>query len=162
MNKLFILEIYLICIITVPFFEVIIKNYIRRKLSKSLPITINEGRIKIHYLKNNGMILGVGEKNRTLILIITIIGLVITVVSSLYCLLFIENYDILKVGLIILSSGALSNSLERFIYKYVIDYFSFPKVIFSKLRNVVFNFADLCIFAGVLLILIQLLISLLI
>ena len=101
-----------------------------------------------HYVKNKGMMLGAHKNKPRFVLITTIVVLTITILISLYVFLAFEKLYILKIGLMLLSGGSLSNSLERFIYRYVIDYFSFPNCIFKKVRNVVFNFADICIFLG--------------
>ena len=60
----------------------------------------------------------------------------------------------LKIGCILLSGGALSNALERYIYKYVIDYISFPTFFIKKVRKIIFNMADLFIFTSCIIILI--------
>ena len=146
MNKLLIISIYLIVLISVPLFETIVKNKIRRRKNK--PYYIANGNIRIDYVKNKGALLGIFSKNRKLILILTTIVLTLIIILSLYVLLFVKKNYLLKLGLLITSTGAFSNSLERYIYKGVIDYFSFPKVIIKPLRNVVFNMADMFIFFG--------------
>ena len=56
----------------------------------------------------------------------------------------------LKAGLALLLGGAYSNTYDRLVRKYVVDYVSFP-VKNEKIRNVVFNISDFCIMIGALL-----------
>lgn len=143
--KLLSILIYLIVLISVPLFELLAKKHIK---ARKLPCYNKDKTIMFHYVKNKGMMLGVHKNKPRFVLITTIIVLTITIIISLYVFLAFEKLYILKIGLMLLSGGSLSNSLERFIYRYVIDYFSFPNCIFKKVRNVVFNFADICIFLG--------------
>lgn len=53
----------------------------------------------------------------------------------------------LKTGLALVVAGGLANLLERFLHGYVTDYVQF-KVSFPRIRKLVFNVADLCIFIG--------------
>ena len=43
--------------------------------------------------------------------------------------------------------GAISNLYDRFVRKYVVDYFGF-RCSLKKLENITFNLADVFIFAG--------------
>lgn len=58
---------------------------------------------------------------------------------------------LLKTGLALLLGGAYSNTYDRLVRKYVVDYVSFP-VKNKKIRNIVFNISDFCIMTGALLI----------
>lgn len=152
--KLLLLLLFLIVLVSVPLFEQLIVNKIRR--GKKTPYLLNEN-IKIHYETNKGMMMGVGKNKRKLILTITTILLVLILSSTLCLILFTKEYIILKLGLILLSGGSLSNGLERYIYKYVVDYVSFPNFFIKRIRNIIFNVPDLCIFVGTLIMLIGLL-----
>ena len=57
----------------------------------------------------------------------------------------------LRNGFALLLGGAYSNTYDRLIRKYVVDYVSFP-VKNKKIRNIVFNISDFCIMIGALLI----------
>ena len=57
---------------------------------------------------------------------------------------------LLKAGLAFLLGGAYSNTYDRLMRKYVVDYVSFP-VKNKKIRNIVFNISDFCIAVGALL-----------
>ena len=57
--------------------------------------------------------------------------------------------ELLKWGLTLLLGGAYSNTYDRLVRKYVVDYVSF-NVPFG-LRKVIFNIGDFCILLGALL-----------
>lgn len=143
--KLLLLVLFLIVLISVPLFEQLAINKIRR--GKKTPYLLNQN-IKIHYEINTGMMMGLARKNRVLVLIVTTVLLFFILSSTLYLILFTKDLIILKLGLIILSGGSISNGLERYIYKGVIDYISFPKAPIKKTRNIIFNVADFFIFIG--------------
>ena len=52
-----------------------------------------------------------------------------------------------KWGLALILGGGLANLLERFVHGYVTDYLQF-RVPLAYLRKLIYNVADLCIFAG--------------
>ena len=62
----------------------------------------------------------------------------------------IKGNGMLKAGLAFLLGGAYSNTYDRLVRKYVVDYVSFP-VKNKKLRSIVFNISDFCIMIGALL-----------
>ncbi len=152
--KLLFICIYLIVLIGIPLFEHFIKRKIKNNKYKTLPYCILKGNVKIHYSTNTGMMLGFLKNKKNFIKIITIILVLILFGFSIYILLFEEYLYILKVGLALLSGGALSNAIERLFKGFVIDYFSFPKFFIKKVRRVIFNFADIAIFLGCLICLI--------
>lgn len=64
-----------------------------------------------------------------------------------------------QVALGLIFGGGLSNLLDRYSRGYVIDYFSFPRVPWAWFRRLVFNLADICIFLGILLLLIYIILN---
>lgn len=146
--KLLFIIIYLIVLIGVPLFEYFIKRKIKNNKEKVLPYTILKGHIKIHYQTNSGMMLGLFKKKKILVIIITSIMISLLFGYSFYILFFHKDLYILKIALSLLSGGSLGNAIERYMFGYVIDYFSFPKMFIKRIRNVVFNFSDICIFIG--------------
>lgn len=60
-----------------------------------------------------------------------------------------KGKTLLKTGLSILLGGAYSNTYDRLVRGYVVDYFGF-QVKNEKLGNIVFNISDFCIMIGAL------------
>lgn len=107
------------------------------------------GRLLLHRYHNHGAFLNVGERRRSLV---TALSLALTLgVTVLFLVTFTyKGSGILKVGLALLLGGAYSNTYDRLMRKYVVDYISFP-VKNKKIRNIVFNISDFCIMIGALL-----------
>lgn len=61
-----------------------------------------------------------------------------------------KGKGLLKTGLSVLLGGAYSNTYDRLVRGYVVDYFGFLAKN-ERLRNVVFNISDFCIMIGALL-----------
>lgn len=74
------------------------------------------------------------------------LGLTVLFVLTFSC----KGGKLLKTGLAFLLGGAYSNTYDRLMRKYVVDYVSFP-VKNKKIRNIVFNISDFCIMIGALL-----------
>ena len=148
--RLLLMILFVVVLIGVPLFEFLITNKIKKQKT---PYLLNK-HIEIHYEKNTGMMLGLSKNNRAIVLIITTILLILVLGTTIFLIFFTRGMITLKIGCIVLSGGAMSNALERYIYKHVIDYISFPKFLIKKVRRIIFNVADFFIFIGCLIILI--------
>ena len=107
------------------------------------------GRLLIRRYHNKGAFLNAGERRRGLVAVLSVaLTLCVTV---LFLLTFTcKGSRLLKAGLAFLLGGAYSNTYDRLMRKYVVDYVSFP-VKNKKIRNIVFNISDFCIAVGALL-----------
>ncbi len=148
--KLLLMILFVVVLIGVPLFEFLITNKIKKQKT---PYLLNK-HIEIHYEINTGMMLGLSKNNRAIVLIITTILLILVLGTTIFLIIFTRGMITLKIGCIVLSGGAMSNALERYIYKHVIDYISFPRFLIKKVRRIIFNVADFFIFIGCLIILI--------
>lgn len=104
----------------------------------------------ITYVRNNGAAWSILSGNR-----LTLILIAITALIMIY-LYFIKDRKLTKLETFsygILIGGTIGNLIDRIIYGYVIDYLDFK--IFNY-NFPVFNFADICIVIGVILICISL------
>lgn len=107
------------------------------------------GWIRLHRNHNSGFPFGVLRRRPDLVK-----GLPLMVVSALIgalAALSLRKGALLeKLGLAVTIGGALSNTYDRLVRGYVVDYFTIE---WKKLRQVVFNLGDLFIFVGALLVL---------
>ena len=71
------------------------------------------------------------------------LGLTVLFVLTFSC----KGSRALKAGLAFLLGGAYSNTYDRLVRKYVVDYVSFP-VKNARIRQIVFNLSDFCIMIG--------------
>ena len=108
------------------------------------------GLLLLRRSHNTGAFLNLGARRRGLM---TVLSLAVTLGATA---LFVTTFTcrgnaLLKTGLSLLLGGAYSNTYDRLMRRYVVDYFSFP-VKNKKIRNIVFNISDFCIMIGALLV----------
>lgn len=132
--------------------DLLIKNHIERMEIAGGEKTLAGGRLLLRKYHNKGAFLNAGERRRGLI---SVLSLVLTLGATM---LFLATFTckgsrVLKAGLALLLGGAYSNTYDRLVRKYVVDYISFP-VRNQKIRNIVFNISDFCIMIGALLLVI--------
>lgn len=129
--------------------DLLIKNHIERTKSEGEVKPACGGRLLVRRYHNRGAFLDIGEHRRELMavlsLVLTLGATVLFLVTFTY-----RGSGILRAGLALLLGGAYSNTYDRLVRKYVVDYVSFP-VRNQKIRNVVFNISDFCIMIGALL-----------
>lgn len=107
------------------------------------------GLLLIRRHHNKGAFLNAGEKNSSAVMALSVL---LTAVLTLIFILTLgtAGKGLLKWGLTLLLGGAYSNTYDRLVRKYVVDYVSFP-VPFPWLKRIIFNIGDFCIMIGALL-----------
>ncbi|MDE6389722.1 MAG: signal peptidase II [Lachnospiraceae bacterium] len=130
--------------------DFLIKNHIERTKTEGESESVCGGRLILHKYHNRGAFLNTGERKSTLV---AILSLILTLgATALFLATFtFRGSGMLRAGLALLLGGAYSNTYDRLVRKYVVDYVSFP-VKNKKIRNIVFNISDFCIMIGALLI----------
>jgi len=123
----------------------IIKIYINSSMILNQTIILIKNFLNITYVHNTGAAFSL-FKDKTWLLII--IGIIVLVGFSIYLYKLKDINDFDKYIYSLLYGGILGNLLDRVIYGYVIDYISLN--IFGYYFPI-FNFADMCIVIGVLL-----------
>ena len=126
-----------------------IKNHIEHSRKEGAETAVCGGRLLIRRYHNKGAMLDAGAGRSSLVAALSValtLGLTVLFVLTFSC----KGSKMLKAGLALLLGGAYSNTYDRLVRKYVVDYVSFP-VKNQKIRNVVFNISDFCIMIGALL-----------
>lgn len=127
------------------------KRMAEKKLSDMRTRKILGGRIWLRLFHNSGAALGAFKKNPGWLLAINS-GMLGAVAASLSQMLTGHGNAAAKTGLSLVLGGGASNLLDRLQRGYVTDYFSINAGDrFQKLRSIVFNCSDFCVFIGVLL-----------
>ncbi|MDF2608419.1 MAG: peptidase signal peptidase [Bacillales bacterium] len=124
-----------------------LKNKIDQDTELGQDTEIFNGNIIKTKTYNKGAFLSFLEGKTAVLHGLSIILLAIVAVTYI-CTLLSKGKNVLKLGLSLLTAGAMSNVYDRLKRGHVIDYFSF-----KGLRNVVFNIGDMFIFLGSILIL---------
>lgn len=129
--------------------DLLLKNYIERTKTEGEGNSLWGGRLLVRKYHNRGAFLDMGKQRRELVallsLALTLGATVLFLVTFTY-----RGNGMLRAGLALLLGGAYSNTYDRMVRKYVVDYVSFP-VKNKKIRNIVFNISDFCIMVGALL-----------
>ena len=127
------------------------KKCAEKKLADGKTQELFGGRVRLHLLHNPGVALGALKRNPKLILVVN--SVMLGIAADEYGHLLKGNGETAaKTGLALLIGGGASNLIDRVQRGYVTDYFSIDAgKRFQRLRKIVFNCSDFCVFAGVLL-----------
>lgn len=128
--------------------DLLIKNHIEKTRTEGETQLSRKGRVVIHKYHNKGAFLNLGEKRQGFM---TVLSLTLTLSLTVVFLttFTFRGRKTLKWGLALLLGGAYSNTYDRLVRRYVVDYVSFP-VKNKKLSRIVFNISDFCIMIGAL------------
>ncbi|MDF2537021.1 MAG: putative rane protein [Herbinix sp.] len=136
--------LYLLIAAGVVLLETKVKDYIEdhKEFGKQQEILNGKIIVKKHY--NRGMMLNFLEDKKEMVKTIT--GIFLGLLLLLFTVALPKKGNKLyKLGLALCVGGAISNVSDRFNRGYVVDYFSFN---YKKLKNIVFNLADMFILLG--------------
>lgn len=144
-------------IYTIGMFYMLVDQLIKLLVTKNMnllqEITIIPNFFSLYYLKNTGAafsILG----NQTIILILISLICLVVIKNYIKKLKRVKNLTIISLGMML--GGILGNLFDRILYKSVIDYLSFE---FFGYNFPVFNFADIGITVGAVLLVIDLILE---
>lgn len=127
----------------------IIKYMAVIKLMPVKNIDVIENFFSLTYVENRGAAFGFLQGAKWLFIILTIIICVLCAVY--YVRLKRENkYKLTRAAIVLICSGAIGNLIDRLFRGYVVDMFNFYIFGFDY---PVFNFADICVCIGALLLL---------
>lgn len=129
--------------------DLCIKDHIERTKTEGETEAVLDGRLLLRKYHNRGAFLDMGQHNRGVVSVLSL-GLTLAATVLFLVTFTFRGSGILKAGLALLLGGAYSNTYDRLVRKYVVDYVSFP-VKNIKIRNIVFNISDFCIMIGALL-----------
>lgn len=131
-------------VIGIVVIEWFLKAHFDKKLKFGETIEIGKGKIILKKYYNKGAALDSFETYPKQLLLVT--GGMIGVILYLWKkVIGMQGEYIRKIAFSLLLGGAISNLLDRLTKHYVVDYFSFS---WKKIRHIVFNIADFCIFIG--------------
>lgn len=128
--------------------DIVIKLIISNNLILNQSISVINNFFYITYVKNTGVAWSILSGKINLIIVITLAIIILLIIyifnKKSYGVLEIISYSMLL-------SGSIGNLIDRIIYGYVIDYLDFNILGYDY---PIFNFADICIVIGIILILI--------
>ena len=118
------------------------KNYVEEYDVLDTPKEILNGKAILRRYHNKGAFLNFGEQKRKLV---TLLSVLLT--AAVLVVFGMRGKKLLKAGLSFLLGGAFSNTYDRVMREYVVDYVSLKTGI-AAIDRVVFNLSDLCILIG--------------
>lgn len=125
------------------------KYQAEKHLSKTGTKKVMNGNINLKVLYNKGAFLGLLKNKRGLLLIFNVLSIIFLIIITIVAFMQ-KGSHLLKIGLGFLFGGALGNLYDRVARKRVVDFFSF------KIKpNIYFNFADMFVFLGGLLLILE-------
>lgn len=133
--------------------EFAIKFFVEKLAEQQKRIPVFDGKMYLTKYHNEGAFLNFGEGRRVAI---KYISLALTVVCLLAFVFTLGRHGkhLLKLGLSFLLGGAFSNTYDRMVRQYVVDYVGF-NVKNKKFSNTIFNISDFFIMIGAALTVIQ-------
>ena len=144
-----------IYVILFVIFDQIVKFLCLKKLKIIGSVKIIEDFFYLTYVENKGAAFGMLQGARWVFIVIAFIAVIFCIV---YYIRLPKNkfLKLNKVSLILITSGAIGNMIDRVFRKYVIDMFHF--IFFGK-EFAVFNVADILVCVGTFLLAISIILS---
>ncbi|MDD3172242.1 MAG: signal peptidase II [Herbinix sp.] len=138
--------IFVLIAVLIVIVEYKIKNYMDTNLKLGDKKELLGGKIILNKYYNKGAFLNFMENKKEIVKTISCIFLGILIL--LFAIMLPKKGNkLIKLGLSLVLGGAISNVSDRYLRGYVVDYFSINCKC-KKLKNIVFNLADIAIFLG--------------
>ena len=133
--------------------EFVIKFLVEKLAKEQERIPVMNGKMYLTRYHNEGAFLNLGEKKKVAV---KYVSLVLTIGCLLVFVFTMgrRGKHLLKLGLSLMLGGAFSNTYDRMVRGYVVDYVGFC-VPNKKFSNTIFNISDLFIMIGAALAVIQ-------
>lgn len=133
-------------IIAIVATESVIKQVVEQNETEGERKPVLNGKLYVTKYHNYGAFLNLGQKHPEFIKGLSA-GLCLACTVLFVLTLGMKGKTLLKAGLSVLLGGAFSNTYDRMVRGYVVDYFGFH-VKNEKIRNIIFNISDFCILIG--------------
>lgn len=153
------MKVFLFCLTSLLFIgcDRITKNLAKEHLMFHEPISWLHNTVRLEYVENTGAALSLGDQlsKPASFWLLSVIPLVCLLVLAGYVLAKINTYNPLKLfSFALIIAGGLGNIIDRLMFdRHVTD---FMNIGISNFRTGIFNVADMCVTAGVIVLLLSL------
>ena len=113
---------------------------------ENLPNNIINGVLNFTYCENRGIAFGIGQCGAKIFALMTLLMIVVALIYIAFKFNKLKELTVFGIALVI--SGGIGNLIDRLFRGYVIDYIDFSEIVDFP----IFNFADICIVVGVIII----------
>ena len=127
--------------------DLILKNLAEARLKEGESREVLGGHLLIRKVYNRGMCLNAMDDRPDLVKKISLGASLSVTLYLIYCLFRQKNRRLKQAGLVLMAAGGWSNTIDRCLRHYVVDYFGFG-VKWEKLKKVTFNLGDMFLFIG--------------
>lgn len=122
------------------------KAYVEEEFHKGKEREILNGKVSLRKVHNKGFALHKGDKYPQTVRLVSGVVCVLVGIYSLFTWKKSSSFG-KKLGASLAFAGAISNTYDRLVRKYVVDYFGF-KTKWKKFNRITFNLGDMFIFLG--------------
>ena len=149
-HRLVMLVIDFVLIAILIAFDQLTKFLSVKNLKDKDAFVLIDGVLELDYLENRGAAFGMLQNQKFFILFIGIVFMAI-ILFFLFKLPEKKKYDVLHILMSFIVAGGIGNMIDRVIREgsFVVDYIDFRLINFA-----IFNFADICVVGGVVLLLV--------
>ena len=137
--------------------EKCIKARIRSAAPGTLPCALLKGHIRLEHVENSGFSASRWKNRPEVVQVIHLFAALLSIFSTIPEIFRRKEDGLFHIGAGLLIGGSLANLWDRVFRGSVTDYLRFPTLPWKKIRSLVFNLADLCIFLGAALMFLRLL-----
>lgn len=129
--------------------DIAVKSYVEGYMKRGEERTACDGKVVIRKVYNKGMCLNAFQDKPEFV---KVSSAIVTMLLTIYqCITLLRKKHYLKkAGLSLMAAGAWSNTFDRWIRGYVIDYIGF-KTKWEKITKITYNLGDFFIAAGAIL-----------
>ncbi len=146
------IKILLFCICCFAFIgcDRVTKDLAKEHLKDKQPVSYFHDTVKLKYVENTGAALSLGDHLPKMIslLLLSILPLSILVMLFIYTIKNAEEINLLKMfSLSLIFAGGIGNIIDRIFFDRHVPDFMF--ISYKSLHTGIFNFADVCVTAGI-------------
>ena len=126
--------------------DIAVKFYIESNVARGEEHSMLDGRVIIRKVYNKGMALNKFDDHEEEVKIVSVFATVILTIYQMFWLMHKKHF-FRKAGLSLMVAGAWSNTFDRWVRGYVVDYVGF-RTKWKKFTDITFNMGDFCIIGG--------------
>ncbi|MBR4869291.1 MAG: signal peptidase II [Oscillospiraceae bacterium] len=149
--------LFLIFTATVLLGERYIKSHIRAAAPHTLPRTFLKGHVRLEHAENTGFSASRLADRPETVQLVSALAAIVGFLSLIPELIRRRKDGLFQLGAGLFMGGSLANLSDRIFRGSVTDYLRFPTLPWKKIRSLIFNLADLCLFLGTALMLLRIL-----
>lgn len=138
--------VFMCLTLSLTLIDIAIKFYVEGFMKKGEEYALFKGKVKIRRVHNKGMSLNLLEDRPE---VVKISSAFVTVLVTIYQLIILmkKGNTSKKIGLSLMTAGAWSNTFDRWVRGYVVDYVGF-RTKWKKITDITYNIGDFFIIVG--------------